>query len=84
MQELAISGCAGATDELFEHVNGSQQPVQLHTLSAKHIKGLQACWLGLQPRGEAEALPDSCPASWQPAVSAFSGARLWVGGVLVM
>ena len=73
VQDLAISGCAGATDELFASVNQSGRAVQLHTLSAKHLKGLQACWLGLQPLDASQALPDSARASWHPAASAFSG-----------
>ena len=82
VQSLAISGCVGATDELFTCVNKSQRAVLLHNLSAKHIKGLQACWLGLRPTNPAHlGVPDSPLACWQPAESAFAGGLLLIQGL---
>ncbi len=54
LQVLAISGCAGATAELWQRLSRPPPaPVPerraLHTLIAVGCKKLRACWLGMLP-----------------------------------
>ena len=68
LQDLAVNGCVGATDQLFASLEEAGQPIALHTLSAKHTRGLHACWLGLAP----EAAEDE---AWQAALLASGPAE---------
>lgn len=56
MQVLAINGCAGATQEIWEGLHAPGAPVlSLQALSAVGCKKLRSCWLGLQPASPADA-----------------------------
>ena len=86
-QVLAISGCAGATSEIWAALHAPGVPqLPLQTLSAVGCKRLRSCWLGLRPAsgrdGAAqEALlsvgmyspPVSISTSWQETPVALTG-----------
>ena len=84
MQDLALNGCKGVTDELFASLEHAGQPLPLQTLSVKHTKGLQTCWLGLAPANP-EGVPEQAAGSgaanpvgkqaWQPAPTSLAGAQ---------
>ena len=85
-QVLAINGCMGATDELFDSLETARVATGLRTLSAKHARGLRACWLGLEPGTPEDAAsqaallasheaPDAAGScSWQPRPTCLTGA----------
>ena len=53
MQVLAISGCTGATSEIWEPLHAKEcAELPLQSLSAVGCKSLRSCWLGLQPAQE--------------------------------
>ncbi|CAL8472159.1 g11701 [Coccomyxa elongata] len=56
LQVLAINGCVGATQEIWEGLHAPGAPVlSLQALSAVGCKKLRSCWLGLQPASPADA-----------------------------
>ena len=53
VQVLAVSGCAGATREIWEPLHAEDcAELPLQSLSAVGCKSLRSCWLGLQPAQE--------------------------------
>lgn len=88
-QVLAISGCAGATSEVWEalHAPGLAE-LPLRTLSAVGCKRLRSCWLGLQPACPADRAaqqrllsvgmyspPVSFSTAWREVPVALTGER---------
>lgn len=54
-QVLAINGCTGATQELWDGLHAPGAPaLSLQSLSAVGCKKLRSCWLGLQPASAAD------------------------------
>ena len=64
VQDLALNGCKGVTDELFASLEHAGRPLPLHTLSAKHTRGLHTCWLGLAPAAAGGRCAPGRAAGW--------------------
>ncbi len=55
IQVLAISGCSGATSNIWEPLHAEDfAELPLQSLSAVGCKSLRSCWLGLQPAQESD------------------------------